>query len=285
MKLLLVSSVESMGKTTLCMQACGKLKSEGVNVGLVGETYGSRMPFKPTLFDTDPNTYLWCAANALTMLYGGMFTERASVSMFDRTPIDYLAYLNVKHPNHRLRTHDSILDATADYLSKTEYSYVVLRSRLQESLPPADDGYRCMNAWWRDKVGDEIEKLLSAAGIGYHKVEHDTYADRAFNAYHKWRYFLTGEDKAVTVRRQMENWLNSEGIGFTELRITGSRSTNWLKAPTVYSDYDFEAVVSDHATACMAKSRFESAKELLGEITQATIHLRFIPLSSKPFPL
>lgn len=283
-KHVVVSGAESMGKSSLIHTTLGKLKAEGIVAAGTHEGADMGLPFDPSRFDTDPETYEYAAASSFATMTECELCRRKSANVIhDRSAFDYAAYHRVKHADADFTVMRGVLQATAAFLRRRDSLVVMLTNAKQEAVEPFDDNYRCLDAWWRPQVAPAMRELYAEFGVPVLQIDDAEWSGRAFDAYHAIRHFITGQDKQTHCFAVVEAWLNDHGIESKGMRLVGSQSPNSLRLPDAQSDVDIEVRVESFEDAAAARRSFEGHKSVIGNICKATIDLRFVPESVAPF--
>jgi len=277
-KLIALSGAESTGKTALAMQLAGRLRARGLNATYSAEP-GAALPFAPSLFDTAPLAHVYTALATMTTHLASAARAGTDVVICDRAPMDFVFYLQAKHPEfhgrHGLALH------LQEFAAELQALYQVVYVLPAQGSEYVEDGRRAAQGenTWRAQV----DALFMNAHTEWPKVQQaqlglQTQRERAEWVYHHLLAELTGETRPLRAYHQVHEWFTQQGVRVLEVRPQGSQSLTRFHAPSDHDDFDVMLVVDgDVAYAQQVRALFLAQKEHLENVVQGDLDVLVTP--------
>jgi hypothetical protein len=271
---------ESIGKTSTGYMLTGRLRSHGLLAEFVTDS-SAAMPFPPDRFDTHVAAWVYVLTKKIERECEVALRSNVEVIISDRTPLDLLAYAQMKHPaSPTLEALRPLVDywlSLYDHLyffpaAGTTFRYDEFREPTDDSRRTIDDGFLARMPSLQKKLGD---KLQIASG---------SYRERAEFVYHDLLYRLTGASKPKRVVEQLKLWLRDNSAGVvSEVRLLGSRSVTRSHIASDHDDYDLLIVIEgDGFAARVLDENMLASKGYLERMCEASLDFKVVTKETMP---
>jgi len=274
-KVIALSGVECMGKTTLALALTGRLRSRGILTEVVCEP-GSAAPFPPEFLDAGVAGWAYLVTNHIAQQAAVSARSNVEWMILDRTPLDFMIYYHARFPRTDLSTE---LEGIAAEWSR-QYDLVYLLDTAQAMY--REDGHRApsnSNTWretCRTLFSDTLESVVHEDKLIF--VGEETYRESAEWVYHDILSRCLAETRPKRAYQQVRQWLASRGHRVLEVRPQGSNSITRFHAPSDNDDIDMMVVVDGDADyAIEVRKDFLLHKEHLENIVQADLDVLITP--------
>lgn len=276
-KLIGLTGVESTGKSTLAHMLVGRLRTHGVLVDLVAEP-GSMLPFSPELFDSRWEAWMYAITNKMATECRAMLRPNINWVISDRTPLDFLAYWEVKVPP----LDPDFVELIVEWV---KFHYEVIYYLPAEGSVYREDGFRMLEKEnkHRDLVDEQIQLLLWSIKDKVIPVEGSTYRLRAEWVYHHILATQLGKTRPLRAYEQVRQWISERGHRVLEVRPQGSNSITRFHPSSDTDDIDCLIVVDGDANyAKQVREALMLDKEQMENMVQADLDLLVVPKGAEP---
>lgn len=266
---------EAIGKTSTGYSLTGRLRTHGLLAEFVSDS-SAAMPFPPDRFDTHPEAWVYVIANKLARETEVALRTNVDTIVSDRTPLDLVAYAEMKHPDEALfKTLDSFILA---WLHRYDRLYFFPA----EGTAYRADEFREPTDYSRRRIDAHFLGLLPGLQRLYPNlvVASGSYRERAEFVYHDILAHRLGLTKAKRVVEQVRAWAASNfGAHLVEVRTLGSHSVTRAHIASDRDDFDLRVVLADEASdefLDRARNTYIAARTNLESMCEATLDLAIV---------